>query len=573
MIENFCRELEIEFSGKRACVSWAKAQQLAKKLNQDNRELPGEAIFNNEPVILEKLSADGKQGIRFRIDGRFWQDGKPRAIDGWVPHDKYRSIDLWVPAPETTTLEAINNPTFLARSAINKVFSRPLIIEGVADKSICTLLFAQETFYRHDGRCWVPTPDHEMFQTLWEHVELAFLEYKKKHNCGDSPLTRISTGLVNDAMHSLRVAVKTKKKPGQWLDNRKDDPSHYLVCENGIIDLSKDESRFYPHDINFFATSMLPWSFDPNAPKPARWLQCLDEWWPNNPECHKLLQEFLGYSLTTPWLHVFFVLCGAKRGGKGVIARVLQDIIGPGNYAALTLHRLGDKNALESGINKRLLFFPETNWGQFGPEAREILAAISGRDAVEVTAKYKTALTTDNWGVCVITSNSIPHFQDVSGKLESRMILLRFIESFAEKPDPHLNETLKKELPGIIRWAIDGWKRVQQTAKFTRPDLCQEIVQLVVDDSNPIQEWAAENCTVAPNAKGDKAELYDSYRRWCEVRSLDVPRRQTFCTELLDAFPKLRPGQMRIPNEKVMRIFKGIALKSESPITKEQSHA
>ena len=96
------------------------------------------------------------------------------------------------------------------------------------------------------------------------------------------------------------------------------------------------------------------------------------------------------------------------------------------------------------------------------PALEELLKSISGEDAVDIHRKGLPPLT----GVklptrIVIVSNDPPKFCDPSGALDRRIMSLHTQHSFFGQEDITLTNTLLRELPGILNWAIRGWERLQ----------------------------------------------------------------------------------------------------------------
>ena len=83
--------------------------------------------------------------------------------------------------------------------------------------------------------------------------------------------------------------------PGPWPADQ------VLVAKNGIIHLpsiangSAIHFRLTPR---LFTENSLSYAFDLDAPRPAAWLDFLDQLWPDDPESIALLQEWFGYCLT-----------------------------------------------------------------------------------------------------------------------------------------------------------------------------------------------------------------------------------------------------------------------------------
>ena len=69
----------------------------------------------------------------------------------------------------------------------------------------------------------------------------------------------------------------------------------------------------------------------------------------------------------------------------------------------------------------------------------------------------------------MLVSNELPKFPDQSGAMATRPLVFRFTESFLGREDKALDAKLEAELPGILLWAIEGWKRLRKRGHFLQP--------------------------------------------------------------------------------------------------------
>ena len=100
----------------------------------------------------------------------------------------------------------------------------------------------------------------------------------------------------------------------------------------------------------------------------------------------------------------------------------------------------------------------------------ERLLSISGEDSLSIDRKNTTAVESKLDVRLMLLSNELPRLSDVSGALAGRMIILRLSESWYGREDPGLFARLDPELPGILLWAIEGWRRVRARGHFVVPD-------------------------------------------------------------------------------------------------------
>ena len=79
-------------------------------------------------------------------------------------------------------------------------------------------------------------------------------------------------------------------------------------------------------------------------------------------------------------------------------------------------------------------------------------------------------------------------------RLVGRMILVRMSESFFGREDSALTDRLLAELPGILLWSIEGWRRLRERGRFVQPDSATELLSDMADLASPIR---ASSATIA----------------------------------------------------------------------------
>src|SRR5262249_54965993 len=153
-----------------------------------------------------------------------------------------------------------------------------------------------------------------------------------------------------------------------------------------------------PPTRNLFNHNVLDYSFDAQAPPPERWLRFLREVWPDDPESITTLQDWFGYCLLpdTSRQKILF-LYGPTRTGKGTIARVLREMIGPANVCGPTLASLGTPFGLWPLLNKSVAIISDARISGSNKDQDTIverLLSISGEDALTIDRKYLDLVTT-----------------------------------------------------------------------------------------------------------------------------------------------------------------------------------
>jgi len=212
-----------------------------------------------------------------------------------------------------------------------------------------------------------------------------------------------------------------------------------------------------PPTPRFFNAFALDYDFVAAASEPAEWLDFLDQIWGSDEESIACLQEWFGYLLTPDTRQQkILMMVGPKRSGRGTIARVLKALVGENNVVNPTLGTLARPFGLSSLINKPVAIFPDARLSSRPDNAAivECLLSISGEDGQTIDRKHLDAWTGRLPTRFVLISNELPRLRDASGALASRLILLGFTRSFYGREDTGLFDRLRRELPGILLWAI-----------------------------------------------------------------------------------------------------------------------
>ncbi|MBN1854572.1 MAG: hypothetical protein JW829_17705 [Pirellulales bacterium] len=302
-----------------------------------------------------------------------------------------------------------------------------------------------------------------------------------------------------------------------------------------------------------------------NAPKPVVWLDFLDSIWSDDRECIDTLQEIFGYCLTPDTRQQkIFLLVGPKRSGKGTIARVLTALVGSDNVAAPTLSGLATNFGLWPLIGKSLAIVSDARLSGRPDQAAivERLLSISGEDSITVDRKNMRPITCRLSARFLILTNELPRLSDASGAIKSRMILLSSIRSFYGKEDHGLTDRLLTELPGILLWSIEGWRRLRERGRFVQPDSGLEALGEMNDLASPVAAFVRDCCEVGPTEAVEVAEIFSAWQSWCKQQGREkyVGTVQSFGRDLLAAHPGIRRKRPREGDDR-KRVYEEISLK------------
>jgi putative DNA primase/helicase len=429
-----------------------------------------------------------------------------------------------------------------------------------------TLQHHAGAFYAWNGRCYEPTDIQSIRSKLYSFLDAAKRRDKKGNLVPFKPtMTRVSN--VVDAIHAVANLHNTVRAPA-WLANSDGRPlaGELVACANGLLHLPTGDLQ--DTTPAFFSLNALDFGFDPEAPPPAEWLQFLDSLWGDDVEAIETLQEWCGYCLTADTRQQKILLVvGPKRSGKGTIARVLTKLLGQPNVCGPTLASLGQNFGLAPLIGKQLAIIADARLGGRADQQAiaERLLSISGEDGVTADRKFMESWSGTLSTRFMIMTNELPQIADASGAFASRFIVLAMQRSFFGIEDHGLGDRLLHELPGILNWAIEGWRRLQERGHFRQPASSAETIQELEDLSSPVGAFLRERCEIGLGLSISRKLLFAHWRDWCEEEGRDHPgTTASFGRRLGAAVRGLKTTQPRVDGEKERR-YEGIGLRADIP--------
>jgi len=328
-----------------------------------------------------------------------------------------------------------------------------------------------------------------------------------------------------------------------WLAGPKRPPaSEFFACRTGLLHLPAGKSfAAMPTFFGLYASEVV---FATTAPPPSKWLAFLKELFEDDVQSVQLLQEWFGYLLSSDATQQkILLLVGPKRSGKGTIARVLTELLGHDSVAGPTMSSLGDTFGLEPLITASAAIISDARVGSHKTELTERLLSISGEDTMTVARKYLRAWTGRLPTRLGILTNELPALTDGSGALASRFLVMLFTKSFYDNEDPALTRKLIAESSGILNWAIEGYRRLNQRGHFIQPKSAIEARDEIEMLAAPVKAFIRDCCEVAKGRLVTVEGLWIEYKYWCERQGLNSANKAWFGRNLQSAAPGVKRKQ------------------------------
>jgi P4 family phage/plasmid primase-like protien len=413
--------------------------------------------------------------------------------------------------------------------------------------------------------------DATMRSALYRELGKAVVAKKEKEGVVFEPFNP-DTNKVNkvlDALEGVAHRPADAMTSQTWLEGEGPPPSELLAVRNGLVHVPTGE--LLPPTPRFFTRNTLDLEYDPGAPEPEQWLAFVEQVFPD-PVAAKLLQDWLGYLVTPDTSQEkMLLLIGPPRSGKGTIQKVLTELVGGSNVCAPSVKALGTGFGLQPLIGKTVAFLSDMRLGgnADGDAIAETLLRITGRDDVTADRKHKEAWTGRLATRFVVSSNVLPKLPDASPALANRFSVLRMQQSFLGREDPGLADRLMAELPGILNWAIEGWRRLRDRGRFILPGASEEAVQDLFNQGSEVAAFVHERCEEGPSHEVEKERLYAAYREWCDRTGRKPKNDAAFATDLYAATSnRVTPRRPSRGGERV-NVYSGITLRGTGPRPEE----
>jgi putative DNA primase/helicase len=430
-----------------------------------------------------------------------------------------------------------------------------------------TLLNHQDEWLSHDGAAFQPLEDATVESRVADFLQRAKVRVYVKGKAELVPFKPKSKdiGEVYSALkRACHVPINTMSPP-VWLSGRPKeyaalDPRNLISFQNGLLDI--EMRTLYPATPFFFTRTALAISYDVNTPAPEQWLKFLDEVMKGRKPLIGLLQEWMGYKLSSDTsMQKICFLWGRPRSGKGTILNIEAELVGRRNVAFPKIETLAGRFGLQGLISKSSAQVTDMNC----EDQKQLSAAatnlngISGEDGQTIERKGITDWNGKLGTRFTLAGNTLPNFRSHTGAMATRLLIIPFDVSFIGREDRVLKGKLEAELPGIMLWALDGLDRLRMCGDFSEPEDSRVAKHRLIYQSDPVHGFIEERCALEAGAGIDKAVAYAEFVRYCEEMNARVPPMNTFSERLMQSFPTIADGKRNGDNGRVP-CYRGVRL-------------
>ena len=330
---------------------------------------------------------------------------------------------------------------------------------------------------------------------------------------------------IGDAYGKMFHTAKRKKQARQnlcseCLSKVPFNKAHVMTFQNGTLEL--DTGVFRSHSQSDYCSFALSYSYDPNATCP-RWLKFIEECTDDDPKRADVLQTIMGYVLLPDCRYQkIFMLMGKGGNGKSVYLDIMREVFGEKSCSNITPTQMGD-NFQRIFLKDSLVNYATEIKGDVS-SSMDWLKKISCGEEINGSYKGKDNIRFYTRSKLIFACNTVPSASVVEG-LDRRLHFVDFPCSFVPFPDKNdpkqyqadteLIPRLKKELPGILNWALAGYRMLNTVKYFTETDEQAEYMKLFTQASNPVAVFC-EDYSDSLTGTLRRDEIYSWYTAWCE---------------------------------------------------------
>ena len=440
---------------------------------------------------------------------------------------------------------------------IANIFLLDRYAESQYGRGILKLRFWQGGFYLYDDGCFHAVSDNEIKAELAEYLH-------------EKDIT-LSTQKINLTVLCLQRKTRTLRgtELNSWLDNV--NGARVLPAANGNVSFSDTDEdgkyRLLSHSPQYFTLTKLPYEYESDAKCPD-WLIFLDDIMQGREDYILLLQQWCGYLFRPDLREQKFLLCtGEGSNGKGVFFEVIQALVGEENCSQVGLSRFNSPFALYETLGKVVNLTNESSH-IIEDEAENVLKSIVAGDRFTFERKFREAVSAKPTAKIMVSTNSLPRFNDKTLGIWRRILLVPFDKTIAEENQiKNFADLLKEELPGILSWAFEGLRKLNDAGRFTIPESHAEFIEQYRRDSDPARAFLLENYTTSPNGEGIAcSKLYKEYKTFCEDNGCRPMNNRTFGQQVRRIFPDTERARIGSKQEDRKWVYKGFVSQASQGI-------
>lgn len=291
---------------------------------------------------------------------------------------------------------------------------------------------------------------------------------------------------------------------------------------NGTLDART--STLQNHSRDDLITTVSKFEFDPEADCPT-FETFIKVIFPDR-NLRRYVQRVCGYCLTGDTREeCFFLLWGTGRNGKSTLLDVLAMVLS-GYHVKARPETFIEKRDVEN-VNhlaqiarlagKRLATVSETQ--ESARLNEHLIKELTGRDEVTAREFYQGFFQFRPQVKIIIGTNCKPEITGANLGIWRRVRMVPFLVTIPEdEVDLQLREKLRRELPGILNWMLEGCSKWLESG-LNEPEIVREATNEYQVDQDRVGLYLSERTVPNKKSRVSATDLFQDHIEWLKCRN------------------------------------------------------
>ena len=355
--------------------------------------------------------------------------------------------------------------------------------------------------------------------------------YKKadKHNVKAKIAAYIPDGIANDNLlnnvYNLMLADFDHMAREEDFNECED----YINFRNGLYNIHT--KTLEPHDSSILYSRQVNTDYIADATdKPIfdKFINdlCCSSSGDIDTEKRDALAEIAGLAISNVYGHrtkkAAILYSPVGNTGKSQFLALLGELIGADNIITLPLQNMNEDKGRFAFANAGLIrLIMNGDQGKSTIKDSSVFKAASGGDYIKAEGKGKDIKSLVFKGFIIIACNDLPYIADDKGDhIYRRLYIVPCTHEVPEKErDPGILSKMRKELPAIANWAIEGLHRLKNNRyNFSDVAAGKEYIENYRKSSDTVFSFLMDEgyiITKDPKDKVVKSDLLAAYKNYC----------------------------------------------------------
>lgn len=421
----------------------------------------------------------------------------------------------------------------------------------------------RQSYFVWDGRRWLEDRTLQVYRWARDTIRSIYreseaLEDDKRSEMNKWAASSESAGKLSAMVQLARMidgipieAGAMDAERNEWLFN----------VLNGTIDLRTGSMRSHKREDLISKLSAV--TYDENATAPL-WQAFLERVTGGDRDLIDYLARVVGYCMTGCIRDkALFIAWGTNDTGKSTFLETVRYLMGDyaGNLRPESI-MVRRNETVPHDIAKlegcRFVTVGETEQGQ--RLASALIKRFSGGDIISARLNYdkREHEFSPTWKL-IIGTNHKPVIRDDTAWNRIRLIPFTVSIPKAEQ-DKDLRQKLRKELSGILNWAISGCLDWQKRGDLEEPGAVLTASADYKSEMDPLGTFFEDVCVLNLAAWTPTAALREAYENWCQAEGTQPVHSNTLAERLRNM--GCTPEYKKVQGRKI-RVWRGIELQSE----------